>query len=131
MNINHFIVQFFIEGMKAVCYSATQNRKEETYITLFKALKHAASVLGINLSPSLHMIDFETAAAIASKKIFVNTEITFCHFHFAKAIWRGIKKKSTLNQLHLLVYRQNTIVTLFKIWSLLYDKIISKDLLLI
>lgn len=90
--------------MKAVCYSATQNRKEKTYITLFKALKDAALAFGINLSPSLHMIDFETAAATASKKIFVDTEITFCHFHFAKAIWRGIKKKSNTNWLHQLVF---------------------------
>lgn len=98
------IVHFFIEGMKAVCYSATQNRKEETYIALFKALKDAASALGINLSPSLHMIDFEIAAATASRKVFIHTDITFCHFHFAKAIWRGIKKRSALAQLSIFSY---------------------------
>ena len=85
-----------IEGMKAVCYSATQNRNEKTYITVFNALKDALLALGINFSPLLHMIDFEYAASMASKKIFVDTEITFCHFHFAKAIWRGIKKRSII-----------------------------------
>lgn len=92
--------------MKAVCYSATENRKEKSYTTVFKAVKDAALAFGINLSPASHMIDFETAAARASKKIFVNTEITFCHFHFAKAIWRGIKKKSNSDRLYHLAHTQ-------------------------
>ena len=101
MNTNVFIVQFFFKGMKPVCYAATENRKEQTYFALFKALKDAAAGLGINLSPPSHMIDFETAAATAAKKVFDQTEIVFCHFHFAKAIWRSLKNKSTLVQLYL------------------------------
>jgi len=66
-----------------------------TYVTLFEALKTAAENIGINLSPSYHMMDFETAAAKASKKVFNDTRITFCHFHFARAIWRKLKKKGT------------------------------------
>ena len=76
--------------MKAVCYLATQKRTEQTYITLFKALKGAVFAVGIQLSPLSHMIDLEKAAATASKKSFGGKSVTFCHFHFAKAFWRGI-----------------------------------------
>jgi hypothetical protein len=93
-------MKFSIKGMKAVCYSATQDRKMNTYLTLFQALKDAAATLGIFLTPTTHMIDFEKSAAIASKKVFTDTNISFCHFHFAKAIWRTIKKKSTFNRSH-------------------------------
>ncbi|CAF1451762.1 unnamed protein product [Rotaria sordida] len=80
-------------GMKSICYSATTKKDVRTYLTLFQSLKDAAAVLGINLAPSSHMIDFESAAAIASKKVFNNVNISFCHFHFAKSIWRNLKNK--------------------------------------
>ena len=88
--------------MKAVCYSATQNRKVETYVTLFQALKDAAASHGIILAPHSHMMDFESAAASASRKVFVDTKISFCHFHYAKSIWRAIKKKGILHQFYSL-----------------------------
>ncbi|CAF1317084.1 unnamed protein product [Rotaria sordida] len=81
-------------GMKSICYSATTKKDVRTYLTLFQSLKDAAAVLGINLAPSSHMIDFESAAAIASKKVFNNVNISFCHFHFAKSIWRNLKNKN-------------------------------------
>ena len=84
-----------------MCYSATQNRKVKTYVTLFQALKDATSALGIPLAPSSHMIDFEVAAATASKTVFTKTNVTFCHFYYAKAIWRTIEKKSMFNQSYI------------------------------
>ena len=74
--------------MKAMCYSATQNRKVKTYVTLFQALKDTTTALGIPLAPSSHMIDFEVAAVTASKTVFTKTNMTFCYFHYAKASWR-------------------------------------------
>ncbi|CAF5136718.1 unnamed protein product [Rotaria sp. Silwood1] len=44
------------------------------------------------------MIDFEIAAASASKNVFKNTRITFCHFHFAQAIWRKLKKQNLVSE---------------------------------
>ncbi len=88
---------YAIVGMKLVCYSATEKKDMETYLIIFQALKDAAAALGINVNPSSHMIDFEMAAANASKQVFVNTNISFCHFHFAKAIWRKIQKSSRIN----------------------------------
>ena len=55
--------------MKSVCYSAIEKKNFKTYVTLFQSLKEATTALGIKLNPSFHMIDFETAAAKASKKI--------------------------------------------------------------
>ncbi|CAF1273158.1 unnamed protein product [Rotaria sp. Silwood1] len=84
--------------MKCICYAATVKRSKNTYITLFRALKEATENIGINLSPSYHMIDFEIAAASASKNVFKNTRITFCHFHFAQAIWRKLKKQNLVSE---------------------------------
>ena len=80
--------------MKAICYSATEKKDINTYVTLFQSLKRTAATLGINLAPSFHMIDFETATAKASKQVFDTTNILYCHFHFAKAIWRKLRKLS-------------------------------------
>ena len=76
---------------------SNSKKNVKTYITLFQSLKEAAAIFGINLNPSSHMIDFESAAAIASKTVFQSTNISFCHFHFAKAIWRKLQKKSKFN----------------------------------
>ncbi|CAF4142991.1 unnamed protein product, partial [Rotaria sordida] len=78
-------------GMKPVCYAATEKKDLKTYLTLFQSLKDAAITFGINIAPSSHLIDFEIAASKASKTIFNNTDISYCHFHFTQAIWRKIK----------------------------------------
>ena len=89
--------------MKSVCYSATEKKNFKTYVTLFQSLKEATTALGIKLNPSFHMIDFETAAAKASKKVFNNTNISYCHFHFAKAVWRKLQKFSKFTYLYFFV----------------------------
>lgn len=82
--------------MKPVCYSVTQKKSTRTYRILFQSLKDAAATFGFNLNPSSHMMDFESAAAKASKQVFPNADIKFCHFHFAKAIWRKIKSSGKI-----------------------------------
>jgi hypothetical protein len=82
------------QGMKPICYAAMEKRSIKAYTILFNALKEAATKIGFDLTPTDHMIDFEIAAARASKIVFPKTSISFCHFHFAQAIWRNIQKKS-------------------------------------
>ena len=89
--------------MKSVCYSATEKKNFKTYVTLFRFLKKATAPFGIKLNPSFHMIDIETTAAKASKKVFNTTNISYCHFHFAKAIWRNLQKFSKFNYLYFFV----------------------------
>jgi hypothetical protein len=80
--------------MKPVCFAAMENRSMEAYTILFTALKQASANVGFDLHSISHMMDFEVAAVKASKKIFADVKISFCHFHFAKAIWRKIQKTS-------------------------------------
>ena len=82
------------EGMKPVCFAAMEKRTIEGYTILFNALKHASAHVGLDLTPTSHMMDFEEAAAKASKNVFPDTKISFCHFHFARSIWRNIQKRS-------------------------------------
>lgn len=93
------IIIFSNLGMKPICFAAMEKRSREAYIFLFNGLKQASAAIGFNLSPSLHMMDFEVAAAQASKNVFINTSISFCHFHFAKSIWRNIRKNGEFNAL--------------------------------
>ncbi|CAF1237453.1 unnamed protein product [Rotaria sordida] len=90
-------------GMKPVCYSATEKKDLKTYLTLFQSLKDAAIAFGINIAPSSHLIDFEIAASKASKEFFHNTDISYCHFHFAQAIWRKIKNLNSVIHEHLIL----------------------------
>jgi hypothetical protein len=109
----HFCHQLFGLGMKAICYAATEKRKLSTYITLFRSLKEAAATIGINLAPSSHMMDFETAAATASKTIFDGIKISFCHFHLAQSIWRKLQKESKFHYFPSLNFNTSYIPSIF------------------
>lgn len=70
-----------------------QKRTFKSYRNLFRGLKEACRRAGFDLSPVAHLMDFEYAAARASKEVFPQTKQIFCHFHFAKSIWRNLQKK--------------------------------------
>lgn len=88
-----FITQTLL-GMKSICFAAMQKRSCECYIRLFRALKQAANRFGFPLTFKIHLMDFEIAAAKASNHVFPNATVSFCHFHFARAIWKHIRTKS-------------------------------------
>lgn len=77
-------------GMKPICFAAMQKRTFKSYRNLFRGLKEACRRAGFDLSPVAHLMDFEYAAARASKEVFPQTKQIFCHFHFAKSIWRNL-----------------------------------------
>lgn len=80
-------------GMKSICFAGMQKRSCECYISLFLALKQAANRFGFPLSFKIHLMDFEIAAAKASNHVFPKAAVSFCHFHFARAIWKHIRTK--------------------------------------
>ncbi|CAF3137818.1 unnamed protein product [Rotaria sp. Silwood2] len=79
--------------------TAPRHFKQSYTIHGWSSDTEAAATYGINLAPSFHMIDFESAAAKASKKVFDSTNISYCHFHFAKAIWRKLQKLNLVSQI--------------------------------
>ncbi|KAL4131605.1 hypothetical protein QTP88_008898 [Uroleucon formosanum] len=69
-------------------YALLPDKKEDTYIQMFKALKS----LNQNLNPKSIMMDFEKAAMNAVKSEFPNTSINGCFFHLSQCIWRHLQE---------------------------------------
>lgn len=69
-------------------YALLQNKNEETYTLMFKALKF----LEPRLEPGTITFDFERTAISAAKLCFPNILIKGCHFHMSRSIWRLVKQ---------------------------------------
>lgn len=69
-------------------YALLPDKKEDTYIQMFKALKSLSQYL----NPESIMMDFEKAAMNAVKSEFPNTSINGCFFHLSQCIWRHLQE---------------------------------------
>lgn len=78
--------------MKPIVFAALPNKNELTYSSLLQTLTEYAESHDLTLAPTSILIDFELSAFNASKRFFPNTNILFCHFHFAKKIIKHFKK---------------------------------------
>lgn len=68
-------------------YALTCKKDTETYKTIFRHLKLAASRLNSTFAPRTIMSDFELAFMRAAKDEFPNARIKGCYFHWATAVW--------------------------------------------
>ncbi|CAF3863308.1 unnamed protein product, partial [Rotaria sp. Silwood1] len=87
-------------SMKPIIFSALPNKYEKTYSALLKSLISYAKTNNLILSPTSILIDFELSSFNAFTKAFPNTNILFCHFHFAKNIMKNVKKLQELITLY-------------------------------
>ena len=79
-------------SMKPVLFCALINKCENSYLVLLQSLIRYAESNSVILCPTSILIDFELSAFNAFKTIFPNTNILFCHFHFAKNVMKHLKK---------------------------------------
>jgi hypothetical protein len=79
-------------SMKPVVFAALPDKCEVTYVTIIQSLVEYAQTNNLVLNPTSILIDFELSAFNAFKKFFPDTNILFCHFHFAKNIMKHLKK---------------------------------------
>ncbi|CAF3167201.1 unnamed protein product, partial [Rotaria sp. Silwood2] len=79
-------------SMKPIVFSALPDKYEETYSSLLQSVITYAKANNLILCPTSILIDFELSSFNAFKKAFPNTNIVFCHFHFAKNIMKNLKK---------------------------------------
>lgn len=68
-------------------YALTCKKNAETYETILSELKKAEP----RLNPKMFMVDFEKAAILAAHKIFPQSDVNGCFFHFCKCIFRQIQ----------------------------------------
>jgi hypothetical protein len=66
-----------------------KRRRAKDYIRVLEALKKAARVNKIRLSPEEVMIDFEIAAKIAFESVF-DVKVIGCLFHFGQSLFKKL-----------------------------------------
>jgi len=73
-------------------YCLMPNRKEETYVSFFRYIQNTASDLGYRLEPDTFQIDFEVAAHNAVGRVFPNSNIRGCFFHYTQCVWKAVQR---------------------------------------
>ncbi|XP_060874428.1 uncharacterized protein LOC132948119 [Metopolophium dirhodum] len=68
-------------------FALLPNKTEETYVRLFEIILN----LKLELKPKTFMLDFELSTINAIKKVFPNTSLHGCFFHYSQALWRHIQ----------------------------------------
>jgi len=68
-------------------FALLPNKTEETYVRLFEIILN----LKLELKPTTFMLDFEVSTINAIKKVFPNTSLHGCFFHYSQALWRHIQ----------------------------------------
>lgn len=91
----HAVVGTTDEGTDKVVplvYGLLSHKTEKSYSIFFEILKRFVfHKLNINLSPTLILTDFETAAINAVKQAFPSCLQKLCFFHLSQSIWRHIQ----------------------------------------
>ncbi|XP_034945928.1 uncharacterized protein [Chelonus insularis] len=82
------IIHGFMEGRSVpLVYVLLPNKLKNTYIQVLKVLRRSLP----NFSPSVIMVDFETAFIEALKEVYAGVKVAGCNFHFNQCYWRRIQ----------------------------------------
>ncbi|KAG0434805.1 hypothetical protein DMUE_5020 [Dictyocoela muelleri] len=74
-------------------YILMKKRSKECYIKAFNFINKK-----IIKKPEFIIIDFEMAAYVALKELYLYSEITGCFFHFSEILFRKVQKLGLVNQ---------------------------------
>ena len=87
-----YIVHCLVDNkMYPVAISLLPNKTKQTYVRLFALLKDVVRTkTGIDISPDIIQIDFESAVIKAVNEVFPTTAVRGCFFHYAQALWRHV-----------------------------------------
>ncbi|KAG0442095.1 hypothetical protein DMUE_0545 [Dictyocoela muelleri] len=83
-----------IENFFSFLFAFLPNKNEKTYLKLFKQIE----IIMQENQPKYIIMDFEMAPMSAFFKIFKNTKIYNCYFHFTQIIWRFVQKIGLVNK---------------------------------
>lgn len=75
-------------------YSLLPNKSEASYREFFEMLLNNTDK---SISPPTRfIIDFEIAVIITIRKLFINSLINGCYFHYCQSLWRNVQKKGLI-----------------------------------
>ena len=72
-------------------YALLPNKQQTTYNRMFMLVKEAALNLGLDLTPSSVLSDFEQALINALRLNFPTAEHRGCYYHYSQAIWQKVQ----------------------------------------
>ena len=75
-----------------VSFCLLPDKKKESYLCMFSLLKEALEVLGLELSATYFMSDFELAIRDSFLSTFRGIKVKGCAFHYSKAILSKVSK---------------------------------------
>lgn len=76
-----------VTNIVPVIYVLLPNKTKQTYVRLFQLIKDK---LGVNIE-EFHA-DYEEAAILAVKIVYPEVQVSGCHYHMSKAVWKKAKK---------------------------------------
>lgn len=82
---------FYKNEMIPFIYILLPDKKEQTYLRMFRLIQDKAIELNLTFSPKVFHLDFEKAVHQTVKSLF-NCQIKGCLFHFCQAIFRKFNK---------------------------------------
>lgn len=74
-----------------VCVGLLPNKTQATYSRFLALLVTKAAQIGLVFSPQIVCIDFEMAMLRTLQRLFPNSRIRGCLFHYSQAIWRKVQ----------------------------------------
>ncbi|KAG0437258.1 hypothetical protein DMUE_3794, partial [Dictyocoela muelleri] len=96
-----YIIHGFFSGQSfPLIYCFMNEKTERLYTKVFNIIKEKLSEHGIDFSPQNIQIDFERAGFNSLQRVFPETSISGCFFHFGQAIWRRVQKLGLVSVYH-------------------------------
>lgn len=68
------------------------DKTEKTYRKSLKMIKNLAKEHKIRLDPDMILTDFEKAEIAAAQRVFKESTLKGCYFHFSKNLWKRLQK---------------------------------------
>lgn len=87
-----YTIHGYVNTVVPLVYSLLPDKQSSTYTEFLSVLKSKIP----NKSPRKVIMDFELPMMNTIKKLYMDSQIQGCFFHFSQAVWRKIKKRSLI-----------------------------------
>ena len=83
-------VEVTSEQWVPVAYAFLPDKNLDSYVAALRTIEQRLAFLGLELSASYSMSDFELNIRSALKEVFPKVNIRGCHFHFGQRLWNRV-----------------------------------------